>query len=73
MLRLLLWSPTCSPRWRGWGRAVFRPGAGQDLPLLCQRHREGAPQLAALAGALSPEEMSHLARDQPEAPHRLRP
>ena len=38
--------------------------------LLCQRHREGrSTQLAALAGALSPEEMSHLVSvmDQPEA------
>ena len=59
------------PQVEGLGPEQFSaPVLAKIYALLCQRHREGrSTQLAALAGALSPEEMSHLVSvmDQPEA------
>ena len=68
MVRLLLLEPDLFPQVEGLGPEQFSaPVLAKIYALLCQRHREGrSTQLAALAGALSPEEMSHLV-DQPEA------
>ena len=71
VVRLLLLEPDLFPQVEGLGPEQFSaPVLAKIYALLCQRHREGrSTQLAALAGALSPEEMSHLVSvmDQPEA------
>ena len=71
VLRLLLLEPELFSQVAGLGPEQFSsPVLAKAYTLLCQRHRAGrSTQLAALAGELTPEEMSHLAGilDQPEA------
>ena len=72
MIRLLLLEPALFPQVEGaLGPEQFSaPVLARIYALLCQRHREGrSTQLAALTGALTADEMSHLVRvmDQPEA------
>ena len=72
VIRLLLLEPALFPQVEGaLGPEQFSaPVLARIYALLCQRHREGrSTQLAALTGALTADEMSHLVRvmDQPEA------
>ena len=72
VIRLLLLEPALFPQVEGTlGPEQFSaPVLARIYALLCQRHREGrSTQLAALTGALTADEMSHLVRvmDQPEA------
>ena len=69
---LLLLEPALFPQVEGALRPeqFSAPVLARIYALLCQRHREGrSTQLAALTGALTADEMSHLVRvmDQPEA------
>ena len=72
VIRLLLLEPALFPQVEGALRPeqFSAPVLARIYALLCQRHREGrSTQLAALTGALTADEMSHLVRvmDQPEA------
>jgi len=71
VLRLLLLEPALFPTAEALPPDHFSsPVLGKIFSLLLNRYREGrSTQLAALAGALSGEEMNHLAgiMDQPEA------
>ena len=71
VLRLLLLEPALFPEAARITPEQFSsPVLGKVFKLLCQRYRQGrSTQLAALAGELTPAEMSHLAAvmDQPES------
>ena len=72
VIRLLLLEPALFPAVEGVlsPEQFSAPVLAKAYSLLCRRHREGAStQLAALSGALTEEEMSHLVRvmDQPES------
>ena len=73
MLRLLLLEPSLFPRVEEAlaPEQFSAPALARVYALLCRRHRQGdSTQLAALAGELSADEMSHLVHvlDQPEDP-----
>ena len=72
VIRLLLLEPALFPTVEGAlsPEQFSAPVLAKAYSLLCRRHRAGAStQLAALSGALTEEEMSHLVRvmDQPES------
>lgn len=73
VLRLLLLEPSLFPRVEEAlvPEQFSAPALARVYALLCRRHRQGdSTQLAALAGELSADEMSHLVHvlDQPEDP-----
>ena len=73
VIRLLLLEPSLFPRVEEAlaPEQFSAPALARVYALLCRRHRQGdSTQLAALAGELSADEMSHLVHvlDQPEDP-----